>query len=251
MRDIHYGKNYLTEVIARVDFLSPIEGMQEKLPKEITAEAKRRFPIVEPQMMFSQHVEVRAPAELSTRQTQMKSWNFHGKNRDKTLTINPAAIFVEYIKYSAFEELKQDFSATLTALFETFHEAQPSRLGLRYINNIVLTYDNEDPLSWAGLINGNMLNTFRVAPDPKTLARVMSILEFNFGDFNLRYQFGMPNPDYPALIKQKFYVLDIDAYYQGLLEPNEVDIRLTKFHDRIQELFEQSITDKLRGIMNG
>jgi uncharacterized protein (TIGR04255 family) len=167
----------------------------------------------------------------------------------KTLTINQIAIFVSYKKYNAFEDLKQDFLQTLLALFGSFPDVQVSRLGLRYINNIML--DNGTPFSWEDYLNENMLSIFKLAPDQKTLTRALSILEFNFNDFNVRYQFGMPNPDYPAQIKRKFFVIDLDAYYQGLLERDEVEANLTRFHDKIQTLFEQSITDKLRGLMHG
>jgi uncharacterized protein (TIGR04255 family) len=47
------------------------------------------------------------------------------------------------------------------------------------------------------------------------------------------------------------FVLDLDAYHQGLLTAEDIRNDLDAFHLRIQELFESSITDQLRGIMNG
>jgi uncharacterized protein (TIGR04255 family) len=96
-----------------------------------------------------------------------------------------------------------------------------------------------------------MLSTLSLSPKAQFLSRALSTLEFNFGDFNLRYQFGISNPDYPAVIKQKSFILDLDAYYRGIQDAEDIEGTLDKFHDCIQEFFESSITDKLRGIMNG
>jgi len=59
----------------------------------------------------------------------------------------------------------------------------------------------------------------------------------------------MHNPDFPAPIKKKIFILDYDAYYDGFVERTEVETRLTLFHDKIQDLFEWSIQPKLREIM--
>jgi uncharacterized protein (TIGR04255 family) len=60
----------------------------------------------------------------------------------------------------------------------------------------------------------------------------------------------MHNPDYPALIKQKIFVLDYDAYKTGSLSTEEVNHLIPSLHTKISELFEKSIGDKLRGVMN-
>jgi len=60
----------------------------------------------------------------------------------------------------------------------------------------------------------------------------------------------MPNPDFPAPIKQKIFTLDLDASYQSLQEQVEISTNLDKFHDKIQSLFEMSITANLREILN-
>ncbi len=60
----------------------------------------------------------------------------------------------------------------------------------------------------------------------------------------------MYNPDYPAPIKKKRFTLDLDAYYQGFHDKDEIQKNLDKYHDKIQELFELSITEKFRNILN-
>jgi uncharacterized protein (TIGR04255 family) len=60
----------------------------------------------------------------------------------------------------------------------------------------------------------------------------------------------MHNPDYPSPIKKKSFILDYDAYIVGLLTKAEINRNLEILHDEIEKMFELSITEKLRGMMN-
>jgi len=60
----------------------------------------------------------------------------------------------------------------------------------------------------------------------------------------------MHNPEYPAPIRRRIFVLDFDAFSQGLLEQNEIESRLGRFHSLIQQVFERSILDGLRQQLN-
>jgi len=60
----------------------------------------------------------------------------------------------------------------------------------------------------------------------------------------------MHNPDYPAPIKQKIFVLDLDAFKEGTLSFEEVNDIIPKLHQNIESLFEKAITPSLRGRMN-
>ena len=246
--DICYKKPYLSDVIARVDFLNPIQGIARSLPRDLSKKAKVNFPIAEPSKATLQELHLSPLEGLKSKETEVTEWNFHGKNRDKTLTIVQNAIFVKYISYESYEALRNDFFDILSSFLDTFKDAQPMRVGLRYVNNITL--DEGHPLEWAQYLNENLLYLFRFYPDQKYLSRAFQILELNFGDFNVRCQLGMPNPDYPAAIRRKSFVLDFDAYYQSVLEKDEVFSNFDKFHIKIQELFEMSITERLRRMMN-
>lgn len=244
---IHYKKNFLSEVIARVDLINPIEELQEQLPTKLKSQAMREFPIEEPQETIQRQFQV-TPRTFSSQDLKGMVWNFHGRERHKTLTIIPNAVFVKYVKFDKYETLENDLTEFLSAFFSVYEEAEPGRLGLRYINNIEIP--NGNPLQWEDYLNRTMLHLFQFYPHSEALARVFHVVEFNFDEFNLKYQFGMHNPDYPATIRRKIFILDMDAYYQGLHDPHDIRSSLLKFHYRIQELFEMSITDKLREIMN-
>lgn len=90
---------------------------------------------------------------------------------------------------------------------------------------------------------------FNLADDTSTISRAWHILEFNYGDANMRFQFGMHNPDYPSTIRQNVHVLDYDVYTNTLLERHEVAGYLDAFHKKVNASFEQVVADKLRSLM--
>jgi len=75
-------------------------------------------------------------------------------------------------------------------------------------------------------------------------------MELDLSDMRVRFQYGMHNPDYPSVIRRKQFILDYDAYREETQTGDELERNLMRFHSKIQELFEQSITDELRRIMN-
>lgn len=243
---ICYRRNFLGAVIARADFLSPIEALASALPADLGKVATSRFPIAEPRKASVQEVAFSAE-DLSTRRTEFTEWIFHGKDREKTLYISQNSLWIEVKRYQRYELLRDDFEAVLSAFVRAHPQAQISRLGLRYVNRVELQEPN--PLDWARYLADYTLAIFQQA-NPAQLARALHVLELNLGDFNLRFQYGMPNPDFPAPIKRKLYVLDFDAYAQGPQENERIGTSLDAFHGVIQARFEATITGALREKMN-
>jgi len=247
--EICYKKNYLSKVIARIDFLSPIKKIESELPASISKIVKSYYPIAEPKKVVIEEKKITKDGIESTRISESKEWHFHSKEREKTLVIIPTSIFVNFLAYTSYEKLKEEFLEVTNKFFELFKETQVSRLGLRYINEIAL--DEKNPLDWETYLNKDIICLINFVKEKEALSRVFSTIEMNYGDFNLRFQFGLFNFDFPAPIKKKSYILDFDAHYKGLQDYNEVIQSLDKYHDKIQDLFELSITDKLREKLNG
>jgi len=248
MEDICYKRTYLTAVIARVDFPSPLEGLDQQLPSEVSNAVLKAFPIEEPRQGFTQEVQVSDGGAVQQRRSAFTEWRFHGASREKTFSIAPmpkAAVFVECKQYSTYESFKADFLLGLEPFFRCYPNTQGSRVGLRYINEINLD-DEEDPFDWDSYLHPKMLCLLDFWPSRSVISRVFHNLELNVGEFNLRYQFGMHNPDYPSPIIKKTWILDFDAYCQGPQEYAGISGSLDEFHQAIQRLFEHSITPKLR-----
>jgi uncharacterized protein (TIGR04255 family) len=247
LSSICYKRNFLTEVVARVDLVSPLPGLMNELPKNISKVALESFPIDEPKPAFTQEL-LFTEKELATRKQEFTEWNFHGRNREKTLTIVPQSFFVVYKSYEKYENLRNEFISIVESFFSCFEQAQPSRIGLRYVNQ--LDVQGPNPLDWHDYVSQELLGLFSYTIDGAVPSRVFHNFETVFSDFSLRFQFGVHNPDYPAPIRRRAFILDYDAYFQGLLEPKDIPERLDKYHSAIQKVFEQNITEKLREVMN-
>lgn len=248
LQSICYKKNHLKEVIARIDFVSPISTLSSELPKNVSQVALAHFPIQEPRKAVMQTIQL--GQEKPSEREEFTQWGFFGVNREKSLTITRDAIFVSYSQYTNYEEFRKEFIEIVKVLFNTFDQSQPSRLGLRYINEIEIA-EEKDCLNWKKYFSKDILGLFNYSIKEAKPTRIFHNFEVAYSDFNLRFQFGMHNPDFPAPIKRKIFILDYDASYMGLLDTSSIDTYLDKFHNSIQVVFEQNITDNFRKKMNG
>lgn len=251
--EIKYKTNPLTEVIARIDFVRPVEAIIANLPSEIKKAAQETFPIAEPKPAVLQgfRVSPSKDTEILPR-TEYTEWNFYGRQKEKKLCITPQAVWVSHKQYETYEAFRGDFLPISEAFFRSFSDVQPSRLGLRYINQLKSDmFPETDPLEWSPFVKDELLGLFRYKVEGAKPARIFHNCEYVFGDdFNLRMQFGIHNPDFPAEIRQRIFILDFDAYHKGLVEHSAIKTELDSLHTSIQRLFEDCITPHTRDKLN-
>lgn len=238
-----YKKPFLNEVIMRADFLSEIGELKNRLRKDIGDAIMKNYPILEPKDVVKFPLNVPQGKQRNI-DYAFREWAFHSKDRQNTLTLTKDSVFIKISKYGNYEKVKTDFLLVANMLFDTFEELQVKRLGLRYINEITIKGTN--PLDWNEWLVKKYLYPMSKFPDNANLSRVFNNIELNYDDYFLRINFGLHNPDFPAKIKKKNYVLDFDAYTSDILVKEDLPIKLDVFHAKIENLFESFITDKLR-----
>jgi uncharacterized protein (TIGR04255 family) len=246
LNDICYQKNYLSEVIIRLDFSVPILEISKKLNIELNNKIMRLFPISEPHQALEQELQI-SPATVKQNKKEFIEWVFYDKERSNSIKIIPTSIILLVKRYTTFESLLSDFLC-ITEEFNRIYPFSGRRLGLRYINDIELR--EKAPFVWSDYLNPKMLCLFNFVDQNQYTSRIFHNIEFTFDSMRLRYQFGMHNPDYPSPIRKKEFILDLDAFNESLIEFNDISNSLQMFHGKIQEMFELSITDKLRERMN-
>ena len=124
-----------------------------------------------------------------------------------------------------------------------------NRIGLRYINEVKI---DGNPFDWQGLINDNLFATLNAFPNIKTsITRSMHQLHFRGENNKIVFQFGLYNSEFPNPVAQRAFILDYDCVSEDEHEPHQVLPIFTSFNTKIYTLFEQSISDNLKGIMNG
>lgn len=242
-----YKKPFLSEVIARIDFASPIEKLEKGAPPKLVSTVIKNFPIIEPADVVMQEFAIEGSA-LKSKQTASKQWSYYSKDRDRQLVLSPQSVYVQYKRYSSFEEAKEEFGAVVEALNIAFPGTLASRFGLRYINQIDLPVD--DPTGWNEYIDGKLLCSRDFFDGDEPITRLITVAQLQYGDIGIRFQYGMPNPDHPAPIRRPLFVLDLDASVSEAHELGDCMNNMDEAHARIQTIFERSITQALRGKMD-
>lgn len=245
--DICYQKPFLKQVIARIDFASPIAQMEKGVPNKLVNTIVKNFPIIEPADVLIHEVALDGNS-LKHSQAATKQWNYFSKDRVTQLALTSKCVFVIYTIYRKYEDIRDQFSAVIDALGKAFPETKAARFGLRYVNEIDLPMD--DPTAWDQYIDPKLLCSRDFFGDGDTITRLITIAELKYDDMGVLFQFGIPNPDYPAPVKRPLFVLDLDASISQAHDLAEAMTYMDDGHLRIQAIFEKSITDVLRVKMN-
>jgi uncharacterized protein (TIGR04255 family) len=245
--DIRYQKSFLKQVIVRIDFFSPVDAIEKALSPKLANTAAKSFPIAEPGEILVQHLEI-AKTGVQESKTPFKQWNFFGRNRERQLTLSAPFMFVTFSEYSTYEVMKDIWSELVDSVAKIHPDAKVGRFGLRYINSIEI--EGVSPTEWGTYVEPHLLITGRPQQELDHLTRSLHLSEFKYDELNLRFQFGMPNPDYPAIIKRPLFIMDFDAYVNSAHEMAESLKYMDKGHELIQDVFEKSIKNQLRERMN-
>lgn len=242
--EICYQNNYVREVVCRLDFASPINVLKNTMPKNIYDVVKKYYPIAEPQDIIGTELQINPVNGPAVNQVRTKQWVFLSRNRANKCTIESDNIVFSIQDYNVFEELKCAVFDILGVVMETFPENQGKRLGLRYINNLLLK-DHDD---W---IDDKFFRALSSHKNDKT-TKLMTVLEYAIidKDLSVRLQYGYYNPDYPAIMKKEDFVIDIDAYSTGIIYREDIEQFINDMHYEDQKCFETMITEELRKNMD-
>lgn len=243
-----YEKNFLTNVIVRVDFPNPIP-VHENLPSGLSKIILKFFPISEPKKLTGKTFALSRDTITIEGEEKTTEWNYFGKNREKHLVLTSESCFITYKKHESFDKLESEFMAITEKCYECFPELQINKLGLRYINEIALS-EQTNPFDWHNYLNDDLLALFKVADDINKIARCWNTIILNFEDFSLNFKYGMLNPDFPTPIRKKIFILDYDAQVTNLQDISDIKHNLGIFHEKIIKSFESHIKEDLRTIMH-
>lgn len=239
-----YKRNFITDVICRVDF-PEIPKLKKEEPIEFYEKIRTLFKRYEKSVSAQLRVEEFKGISI---QEQAHKWKFFNKEKDKKITLSHNCLSFEFFKYSEFNEFKEIWEMVYNSLLDVYKIEFFDRLGLRYINNIDIKKGK--PLSWDGLINKYLTSHLKSFPDLKPdVIRSMHKIIFNKDGIKINLSYGIWNDDFPSSLSKKQFILDYDCYIDFMIEPSEVNTKISEFIKIIYDLFEICIDYKLREIM--
>ncbi len=251
---IKYANTFLNQVIIRVDFLQFLET--EKLfSDDIEKVILKLFPRrgMDQKIRFDTINVVIDPNKPSMPNAQKETLEgiqreYHaGKNK---IILSNKFIISEVNEYDAFEKHYQDFQSILLSIYAK-QRITSARIGIRYIN----IFGTESIKLRKNMFSPEISATFSakdyVSDNGSRLIRAMNMNEYQVMNMLLNFRFGMFNPDYPNPLTKESFALDYDCFTTEPIETMDEVLRtVVQGHDAIQELFEASITDSLRKVLN-
>jgi len=139
--NIFYRNPFLKEVILRVDFSAPLPDLEKTVPPKIAKKASKKFPIAEPQKALAQEFQFTGPT-LKAKSTEVMQWIYHGREREKRLTITPTTLLQTSKKYKTFEFFIDDIRDVLSEFFTVYQDLSASRLHMHLTPLSVIVVKN-------------------------------------------------------------------------------------------------------------
>lgn len=245
-KHVPYSRNFLNKVIARVDHL-PILILDEERPSSFQELIRNEYPRIDELRGIGIEMPKQGGSLVSVEKLPV-IWKLN--NKDRTIEIDLSSKYFSLVssRYVGFLEFFDRLSDVYNHFVENYSPSIITRVGLRYVNEISL---DGNPFEWQNLLNENLYSTLNAFPNMRSsFARSMHQLHFTGDDYKIVFQFGIFNSEFPNTIAKKEFILDYDCISEEEIEPQEVIGKFTRFNDLICELFEQSIGDGLREIMN-
>ncbi len=239
-----YKRNFLSRVIFRLDFLEsiPIGNL-----KEFSEEIKDYFYNKKENRgltsIFNDNNESRQHHQ------EISSWIFNGRENKKDLAVSMKFLYIDYKNYKNSEELFGDIEKVVNKFINRYGIEIIGRIGLRYLNEIKIEEKNQ--LDWTKYLNKNLISGLEFIKDNKKIvSRAMNHLAIKeeLGDIN--FQYGIWNNDFPNEINRKEFILDFDCFNTSGIESEDLLEVAKKYNQYIGDLFEASITNDFRKLLN-
>lgn len=255
-KGIQYKKNYLTSVIFRINFsnILQLSGKNKEACEKFQKEIFDKFPNVS--FQYNNNIDIQVDIQEGKSKSKLEdgdlTWIFTDEQNIKQVELNSKSLILAYRKgaYKGFKEFLEDVSLILTALRE-YVPFNLTFLGLRYINQI-----HEDVIDDGNIteyINESLLNNviFELE-DNEGFSQLFSRLDLLNDDYQLTFQYGFFNPEYPNTTAKKDFILDYDCKLTKIDSINsefEVEEELKKMNKVIYDKFKYSTTNKLKELM--
>jgi uncharacterized protein (TIGR04255 family) len=162
----------------------------------------------------------------------------------RVIKVSHENFVVAFTQYSRFEDFKAEVLAKAGAFCSTFGVSALSRVGLRYVNDIMLP---------SGPDGNSLLRFVRPLMDFERLSidsveQFVSEVYLRHSDHRVTLRGVLLSPMDDG---RRVYVLDIDCHSPTPQSASALTGVLDKFHDSAQTFFLDHITDQFKQVMRG
>lgn len=238
-----YRKNFIADVIVKIDF-DTVTNLQEQ-PTEFENRISADFPVKEPIQQQGIMLEKKEDGPILTKQVAATVWTYKNQSKDLIVELTQNFLVINCKKYEDFNTLQQKVNSIFEAFFDIYKIEKINRLGLRYIDRILLK--DKDLFVWNKYINESLIKNLDFIEEKDSLRRVMQAYEIvPEDDTNLSFKSGVFNSWYPNKLLEKEFFIDCDCYTPIQFKTTDINGKLTKFHSICSKYFEKSINQAFR-----
>lgn len=254
-KHIKYKKNYLTNVIFKIEF-SPIlklSTIKKSAGEEFQEYIYDRFPHVNFQYRNKYDFEINTVENNDSNINKQRelNWIFSDDNDKKHVELSAKNLILSYPKdsYKNFNNYLDDVCFLLNGM-QQFYPLDLKWMGIRYINQINEKEINEDNIK--EYINESLINNIIFDLNGAKFSQMITRLELIKNNYNLTLQYGFFNPAFPQPDFKKDFILDYDC--KLLLNSKTFSLEyikkeLIEMNEYIFTLFEYATTPKLKDLM--
>lgn len=247
METVKYKKNYLSNVIMQYQVSQ--KASSDLLEGDVLKAVLKEYPLIQPD---TEEKQCNLRMDSTTPQASFTNFirkEFLSNDGNYKLTFNLNFITFEVKKYTCFEELVQKVDNILLTILRDHAELIILRIGLRYID-IFEEQKNMKSFFQNG-IQDYIKRFEKPISDDIKVSKAMSREEYIVEDVRAILQYGYFNQYFPAELKDKQFVIDTDIIFQGGIQKIEdIKDKIVYMKDIAQIIFENCITDKMRGLLN-
>ena len=235
----HYPRNFIQQVIFRLDFPISIEQLEaEERPVSFQRALLQWLPIAQEHQQRG--IEFRfTPDGQESREVATTTHHFLSDDEVRKVGLDKDFLFVEENRFVSFEAFRELVVVAINTLFATYADTTINRLGLRYVNVL-----SPDPATEEGI--RAMIPEGLVAPLSfywgENVSRLLTTYEKLDGSRRTRVTTGWANPDYPSVLNRLDYLIDIDVYTQAAVTQEAVFTLLDDFQAEAKRQFARCTT---------
>ena len=224
MDKLNFKKNYIQEVLFRVDFRIIPELIEIGVPDKFVDIIKDDF------MVFDENI------------SEPNLWAYFDENYKKRIELTASSIVLSYDGdyYDTHFDILNDIGKIISIL-ESYGVNTVNRMGLRYVNEIKPDKTIDD---WNNWINPKLHN-FNAIDSNLMLMRSLTQSQYRVGEYILNFTYGQFNSNYPNTDIGNDFILDYDVYTSSLTEISFIEEKFDELHSIIISLFRESIGEDL------
>ncbi len=247
MDDFKYEKNFLTNVIFRLDIGSILDLNANDNFTKFKKDVFEILPISSEVKNITKNVNIEL--NIITDKENI-SYVFENQERTYKFSLSQSNLVIECTKYKNFPDFYEIIEKIINSFTKIYKPISFIRLGLRYVNQIKI--ERGHTFIWKDYLDKSLTASMDIfLGGRENLSRAMSSFTMNNDDNNSKLViiYGMYNSDFPSKIYNKEFILDFDCFTDEIERNEDILIKLSDFNEVIKKMFELSIKDGLRKIM--